>query len=371
MEKLFIRMMILTKGLLILADGTVFHGQLFGAKQTIRGEVVFNTSMTGYQEILTDPAYFGQIIMFTTPTIGSYGINRDDFETITPFAKGMIVKELSDAPSNFRSEDTLESFLQSYQMTGISGIDTRQLMRHIQTHGTMNGMITQTVSEDNIGQIVEQLKSYTIKNSVEQTSIAKPYVVPGRGKRIVLIDLGMKHGILRELTKRDCHITVVPYNYSKEKIVRLKPDGVLLSSGPGNPLEVHETIKTIETLKGQFPMFGIGLGHQIIAIAFGATVKKSTTGYRGTSYPVMDLTTNQTVMTTQNNSYIVTEQSLAKTNLQKSHINLHDQTIAGLKHKQLPIFSVQFYPEGSPGPEDSIHLFDHFLQLIAKRKREG
>jgi len=364
-------MIILTKGQLILADGTVFYGQLFGAKQAIQGEVVFNTSMTGYQEILTDPAYYGQIIMFTTPTIGSYGINRDDFETITPFASGIIVKELSDEPSNFRNEETLENFLQSYEMTGISGIDTRQLMRHLQMNGTMNGTITQAVSEEETAQIVNKLQEHLEINSVEQTSIAKPYVVPGRGKRIVLIDLGMKHGILRELTKRDCHVTVVPYNYTAEEITRLKPDGILLSSGPGNPLSVKETIHSVKELKEQLPIFGIGLGHQILAIAHGATVKKSKTGYRGTSYPVKQLATNQTVMTTQNNNYLVSEERLADINLEITHINLHDQTIAGLKHKHLPLFSVQFYPEGSPGPEDSIHLFDHFLQLIANRKREG
>lgn len=364
-------MMTLTKGQLILEDGTVFDGELFGAQKTIRGEVVFHTSMTGYQEILTDPAFFGQIIMFTAPTIGSYGINRDDFETITPFAKGLVVKELSNDPSNFRSEETLDSFLKSFQMTGIRGIDTRQLMRHIQEQGTMNGMITQTVSDTDRKEIVAQLKSYTIDQSVEQTSIAKPYVVPGRGQRIVLIDLGMKHGILRELTKRDCHITVVPYNYSEEKIIRLKPDGVLLSSGPGNPLDVQDTIKTVKKLRERLPMFGIGLGHQIIAIAFGATIEKSKAGYRGTSYPVKNLTTGKTVMTTQNNSYLVKERSLKETGLLISYRNLHDRTIAGLKHEYLPIITVQFYPEGSPGPEDSIHLFDDFLQLIEIKKREG
>ena len=364
-------MITLTNGQLILADGTVFHGQLFGDRQAIDGEVVFNTSMTGYQEILTDPAYFNQIIMFTNPTIGSYGINRDDFETIIPFAKGIIIKELSHEPSNFRHEETLGSFLKSYEMTGIHGIDTRLLMRHIQTKGTMYGTITPTVSDAEVTTIVSQLADRREVKGVEHTSIAKPYVVPGRGKRIVLIDLGLKHGILRELTKRDCHITVVPYNYTAAEIIRLKPEGILLSSGPGNPLLVKETIATIKELYYKLPIFGIGLGHQILAIACGATVKKSKTGFRGTSYPVKQLATNQTVMTTQNNSYLVTDEQLASSGLKVTHINLHDETIAGLSHQKYPLFSVQFYPEGSPGPEDSLYLFDHFLKLIANRKCEG
>lgn len=357
----------LTKGQLILADGSIFQGQLIGHQQAIDGEVVFNTSMTGYQEILTDPAYFDQIILFTQPMIGSYGINRDDFETIIPFAKGIIVKELSDQPSNFREEGTLESFLQDHQMTGITGIDTRMLTRHIQEKGAMRGKIIPATDSPKVELIVESLNEPVETQAVEQTSTAKPYVIPGRGQRIVLIDLGMKHGLSRELTKRDCHITVVPYDYTVEEIERLKPDGILLSSGPGNPTLLTETIQTVKDLLGKYPMFGIGLGHQVIGLACGAEIKKSSSGYRGTSYPVKELENNKTVMTTQNNSYLVTKDQLETTELKVTHINLHDQTIAGLQHKKYPVFSVQFYPEGSPGPEDSIYLFDQFLQLIANR----
>lgn len=359
----------LTKGQLILADGSIFHGQLIGHKQPIEGEVVFNTSMTGYQEILTDPAYFDQIILFTQPVIGSYGINRDDFETIIPFAKGIIVKELSEQPSNFREEGTLEQFLKDHQMTGISGIDTRMLTRYIQANGTMRGTIVPETTASNIESIIDTLNKPVVINAVEQTSTAKPYVIPGRGQRIVLIDLGMKHGLSRELTKRDCHITVVPYDYTAEEIERLKPDGILLSSGPGDPNLLTETIQTIKKLLSKYPMFGIGLGHQLIGLACGATVEKSTSGYRGTSYPVKELENNKTVMTTQNNSFLVVDDRLNDTNLKVTHTNLHDDTIAGLKHTKYPVFSVQFYPEGSPGPEDSIYLFDQFLNLIVKETR--
>lgn len=359
----------LTKGQLILEDGTIFQGKLFGAEKSLSGEVVFNTSMTGYQEILTDPAYYGQMIMLTNPAAGSYGINRDDYETVTPFARGLIVKELSEEPSNFRSEGTLDDFLRTNNITGISGIDTRQLMRHLRSSGPLRGRIT-AIEDTKIEQTINELKAMTKEVAVKYTSISKPYVVPGRGKRIVLVDLGMKHGVLRELTKRGCHITVVPYNYSAENISQLKPEGILLSSGPGNPELIEETIQMIRDLVEHLPMFGIGLGHQLIALALGAQVKRAKVGYYGTSYPVKQLGTDQTVMVTQNNSYLVERQSLEQTELQLTHINLNDETVAGLKHKNHPVFSVQFYPEGSPGPEDSIHLFDEFLQLIEKMERE-
>lgn len=347
---------------LILEDGTVFHGERFGHHGHTKGEVVFNTSMTGYQEVLTDPAYYGQMVMLTNPSIGNYGINRDDFETIAPFIRGLIVKEICHHPSNFRSDESLDSFLKAHEISGISGIDTRQLMRHIRTHGTMNGYITS--AHDPIGVTVEKLKEIPEENVVHHTSTVKPYVVPGRGKRIVLVDLGMKHGIMRELTKRDCHVTVVPYNYSATNILRLKPDGILLSSGPGNPMLVSETIQMVKDIVNKVPLFGIGLGHQIFALACGASTEKLKTGHRGTSYPVKNIEHNQTVMTAQNHSFVVTNESLTNTDLQVTHINLHDETIAGLKHSSYKAFSVQFYPEGSPGPEDSIDIFDHFLQAI-------
>lgn len=359
----------MTKVQLVLEDGSVFHGERFGHQPSVYGEVVFNTSMTGYQEVLTDPAYYGQIVMLTYPSIGNYGINRDDFETISPFVRGLIVKEVCQTPSNFRSDESLDSFLKAHNISGISGIDTRQLIRHLRTHGTMKGYISSL--DRPVDEIVDELKQLPEQSIVKHTSIIKPYVVPGRGKRVVLVDLGMKHGIMRELTKHDCHVTVVPYNYSAESILRLKPDGVLLSSGPGNPEFVSETIHMVKEIVDKVPLFGIGLGHHIFALACGAKTEKLRLGQRGTSYPVKHIEKNKTVMTSQNNSYTVNQESLYRTNLQVTHINLNDQTIAGLKHKLYPAFSVQFYPEGSPGPEDSVNLFDHFLHMIQQSRRKS
>lgn len=353
----------MSKRQLVLENGSVFEGVGFGSEQAISGELVFNTAMTGYQEAISDPAYYGQIVMMTYPLIGNYGINRDDFETVAPFVNGIVVKEACDHPSNFRSDETMSSFLKAHQIPGISGIDTRQLMRIIRANGTLKARITKPIeSPEAIIKQLRELKAET--DQVKQTSTLRPYVVPGRGIRIVLVDFGMKHGILRELTKRNCHVTVVPYNYNADQISRLKPDGILLTSGPGNPENVQDSIQMVKELIDSFPLFGIGLGHQIFALACGAKVEKMSFGHRGANYPVKDLEQDKTLITSQNHSYTVSESSIAKTSLSVTQKVLNDGTIAGIKHTTRPAFSVQYYPESSPGPEDTNYLFDHFLDVV-------
>jgi len=353
----------MTKRQLILEDGTVFTGTAFGSSDTSIGEVIFNTGMTGYQEVISDPNYYGNIAVMTYPSIGTYGINRDDFESITPFIKGMIVKELNDEPSNFRSEESLHTFLQEHRIPGIAGIDTRMLTRILRKKGTMKGIITD-LHHSKEGALKDLSVEKEEQLPVKETSITKPYIVPGQDTRIVVIDLGMKHSILHELMKRNCHVTVVPYDYSLENILRFKPDGVLISNGPGNPANIAHTIATVKTLIGKIPLFSIGLGHQIFAIACGAKTSKLKVGHYGVNYPVKDETNQKSWITTQSRHYIVEENSLKNTDLQITFRSLNDNTIEGLMHKKHPAFSVQFNPEGAPGSNETGFLFDEFLQMI-------
>ncbi|WP_164669076.1 carbamoyl phosphate synthase small subunit [Virgibacillus doumboii] len=357
----------MTERQLILEDGTVFKGKGFGSDVNLTGEIVFNTGMTGYQEVISDPSYCGQIVTMTYPLVGNYGINRDDFETVTPFIHGFVVKELCEQPSNFRSDETLDEYLKANNIPGISGIDTRKLTKIIRKNGTMKAMITD--ADDSFDEHFEKVKNLPYQtNQVKMTSAVKPYVVPGRGMRIVLVDFGMKHGILRELTKRNCHVTVVPYNYSAEYILRLKPDGIMLTNGPGDPKDVPESIEMIKTVLGQIPLFGICLGHQLLALACGGDTEKMKFGHRGANHPVKDLEKNKTYMTSQNHSYAVTHDSLAHTDLVITQQALNDDSVEGVRHTFYPAFSVQYHPESSPGPEDTNHLFDAFLQMITETK---
>ncbi|MFD2638206.1 carbamoyl phosphate synthase small subunit [Piscibacillus salipiscarius] len=349
---------------LILEDGSVFQGKAFGAPvQEKFGEVVFNTGMTGYQETLSDPSYCDQFVVMTYPLIGNYGINRDDFETITPSISGLIVKQATEYPSNFRKEWSLNDYFKQKNIPGLSDIDTRRLVKTIRERGTMKGVMVDSI--ENLSEIESNLNDFTYRNDqVKRVSTVKPYVVPGKGERIVLVDFGMKHGILKEFTERHCHVTVVPYNTSSDEILQLKPDGVMLSNGPGNPKDVQEGIDLVKGLMGKVPVFGICLGHQLIALACGADTHKMKFGHRGGNHPVKDLRTKEVWMTSQNHGYAVTPESLGQTSLTITQTALNDGTIEGLEHEQYDMFSVQYHPEASPGPQDSNQLFDLFLSRI-------
>ena len=354
---------------LILEDGTVFIGTGFGADEEKIGEVVFNTGMTGYQEILSDPSYCGQIVTLTYPLIGNYGINRDDFETITPAIAGFVVKEVADLPSNWRCELTLDEYFKINNIPGIAGIDTRKLTRIIRQHGTLKGAITSIDSKPE--EIIEQLKSTELRrDQVKQVSTKSAYPSPGRGPRVVLVDYGMKHGILRELNNRGCDVVVVPYNVTAKEVLNLSPDGIMLSNGPGDPKDVPEAIEMIQGVQGKVPLFGICLGHQLFALANGADTAPLKFGHRGSNHPVKELATGKVAITSQNHGYTVQEESIKETPLEVTHVALNDGTVEGLKHEEYPAFTVQYHPEASPGPEDANGLFDQFINMILAAKAE-
>ncbi len=350
---------------LILEDGTIFTGEGFGSNKDITGEVVFTTGMTGYQETLSDPSFCGQIVTFTYPLIGNYGINRDDFETIQPAVKALVVKEAADFPSNFRSEFSIDEYLKMKDIPGISGIDTRKLTRIIRKYGALKGAI---VSADaNAEEVVHRLQATVLPtDQVAQVSTKSAYPSPGRGFRVVLIDFGMKHGILRELNNRDCDVTVVPHDTTGEQIMQFKPDGIMLTNGPGDPKDVPYAIETVKYLIGKVPVFGICLGHQLFALASGADTFKLKFGHRGSNHPVKDLETGRTALTSQNHGYAVDEETIKNTDLKVTHLALNDGTVEGLAHKTYPAFTVQYHPEASPGPEDDNILFDRFIDMMKK-----
>lgn len=354
---------------LILEDGSVFVGKAFGSEIEKSGEVVFNTGMTGYQEILSDPSYCAQIVTLTYPLIGNYGINRDDFESINPSVHGLIVKEATHAPSYWRNEMTIDELLRIKGIPGLEGIDTRKLTKLIRANGTLKGKLC-SMNVD-VNKVVADLKDTPLKrDQVDQVSIKAPYASPGRGYRIVLVDFGMKHGILRELTKRKCDVVVVPYYTTAEEILRLNPDGIMLSNGPGDPKDVPEAIEMIKSVSGKIPLFGICLGHQLFALACGADTEKMKFGHRGSNHPVMEVNTGKVAITSQNHGYTVSPGTLQNTALVVTHKAVNDETIEGVKHSEHAAFGVQYHPEASPGPEDSNELFDDFIAMISATKGE-
>lgn len=360
------------KRYLVLEDGTIFEGTAFGSENASIGETVFTTGMTGYQETISNPSGFGQIVVMTYPLIGNYGINRDDYESIEPAINGLVVRELCEEPSNFRSTMTLGDLLELKGIPGIEGIDTRMLTRILRQKGSLKGKLTAAGEEINGSETAAEVASYeTPKNLVAMISTKKPYPSPGRGKRVVVIDYGLKHGLLRELNKRDYDVIVMPFDASTKEILALVPDGILLSNGPGNPKDVGDAVETIKQLIGKAPIFGIGLGHQLLALSYGAETMKMKIGHSGGNYPVKDLLTGRTELTSQSHGYHVDEASIDTSKLEITHRALNDNSVEGLRNQNDHTFSVQFHPEASPGPEDSKHLFDRFEELMNACNGEG
>ena len=367
------------KAVLLLEDGTVFEGRSFGARGQKCGEVVFNTSMTGYQEILTDPSYNEQIITMTYPLIGNVGTNKADWESRKVFARGLVVKENCDYPSNWRNTELLSRLLNRNGVVGLEGIDTRKLAKHIRTRGAMKGIISST--ELSIAKLKEKLKEYpglVGRDIVKDVTIKKPYVwdkgvinVLGRNQvtcekryKVVAFDYGIKQNILRLLCSHGCGVYVVPADTPPKEVFARKPDGVFLSNGPGDPAAVKYAIETVKELLGAVPIFGICLGHQILALALGAKTYKLKFGHRGANQPVKNLRTGKIEITSQNHGFCVDIDSIDKREVELTHINLNDNTLEGIRCKKLPAFSVQYHPEASPGPHDSNYLFATFTKLM-------
>ncbi|MFH1684573.1 MAG: glutamine-hydrolyzing carbamoyl-phosphate synthase small subunit [Candidatus Margulisiibacteriota bacterium] len=352
------------KAILALEDGTIFEGTAFGATGERVGEVVFNTSMTGYQEILTDPSYKGQIVTMTYPLIGNYGINTEDFESAKPHLSGFVVREASRIVSNWRASMSLDDFLKKHKIIGIEGIDTRALTLHIRSAGAMKGIIsTKDLDPQSLVRKAKESPGLVGIDLVKEVSCKKVYEWNEKGKyKVVLLDCGAKHNIMRDLAERDCQVTVVPAKTSAKKILSLKPDGVMLSNGPGDPAAVTYVIETVKKLIGKVPMFGICLGHQMLGLALGGKTYKLKFGHRGANQPVMDLRTRKVEITSQNHGFCVDLDSLNGKAIELTHLNLNDRTSEGLRHKKHPVFSVQYHPEASAGPHDSKYLFDEFIK---------
>ena len=357
------------KAFLILSDGNVFEGTSIGAEREVISEIVFNTSMTGYLEVLTDPSYAGQAVVMTYPLIGNYGICYADEESGRPWPDGFIVRELSRVPSNFRSEDSIQNFLKENNIPGIAGIDTRALTKILREKGTMNGMIT-TNENYNLDEILPKLKEYTTGKVVEKVTCEEKYVLPGDGFKVALMDFGAKRNIARSLNKRGCEVTVYPALTTAEEILAANPDGIMLSNGPGDPKECVSIIKEIKKLyDSDVPIFAICLGHQLMALATGADTHKMKYGHRGANHPVKDLQTGKVYISSQNHGYAVENDSLPEGEAKVLYVNANDGTCEGIRYLNEPAFSVQFHPEACGGPHDTDFLFDEFIALIDTNKK--
>lgn len=349
------------EGKLVLADGSEFYGQILDEAAGC-GEVVFTTGMTGYQEVLTDPSYCGQIVVMTYPLIGNYGVVSQFDQSRQPFVRGFVIDQLCEQPSNCRTEGTLAEYLEQRGIPCLYGVDTRAVTKVIRVHGTMRGAIVPRNATK------AEIKSLMAKDNqnglVKQVTTDKITHIPANGPRVVVMDFGIKANILRSLHKAGCDLYVVPADIDAAGIRALKPDGIFLSNGPGDPTAIMDVVETIKALLTYKPIFGICLGHQLLALALGAQTYKLKFGHRGSNHPVRNLTTGRVHITSQNHGYAVVEESLAGLDLEVTHRAVNDGTIEGMRHKSLPIFSVQFHPEASPGPDDSEYLFDQFMALL-------
>ena len=355
------------KAFLILEDGTVFTGTSIGSTRDMISEIVFNTSMTGYLEVLTDPSYAGQAVVMTYPLIGNYGITPD-MESLKAWPDGYIVRELSRMPSNFRCEGTIQDFLKKYDIPGIAGVDTRALTKILREKGTMNGMITTNENYD-LDEVISKLKNYKVEGVVSKVTCAEKYVLEGTGKKVALLDLGAKKNIAKSLNDRGCEVTVYPADTTAEEIIASNPDGIMLPNGPGDPAECTSIIKEIKKLyETDIPIFAICLGHQLMALATGGTTYKLKYGHRGGNHPVKDLQTGRVYISSQNHGYVVDEDKIDPNVAVPAFKNVNDGTNEGLAYVGKNIFTVQFHPEACPGPQDSGYLFDRFLEMMGGEK---
>ncbi len=356
--------------ILALEDGTIFKGKSFGTAGERFGEVVFNTSMTGYQEIVTDPSYKGQIVVMTYPLIGNYGVNSEDVESCKPFIEGFVVKEYSKIASNWRSRKSLSEYFKENNIVGIEGVDTRALTLHIREKGAMKAVLSTTDSDEK--SLVKKARNspgLVGRDLVKEVICSKPYEWSKKGKfKVVALDCGIKLNMLRILEKKDCRVSVVPATTSSSEILKLKPDGLLLSNGPGDPAALPYIVNTVKELLDKLPIFGICLGHQMLGQAFGGKTYKLKFGHHGANQPVKDLKTDKVSITVQNHGFCVDMDSLNKKDIELTHVNLNDNTPEGLRHRRLPVFSVQFHPESCAGPHDAEYLFDDFIKMMGKEK---
>jgi len=367
------------KAFLALEDGLIFEGESFGAEGETYGEVVFNTSLTGYQEILTDPSYKGQMVAMTYPHIGNYGVNEDDEESRHPWVEGFIVRELSPIVSNYRSEISLDEYMKKHKIIGIQEIDTRKLVKHLRDHGAKKGVIS-TIDHDpkSLVKKAKESRSLVGVDLVKEVTCKAPYNFKDpltRGfewggadtkkkYKVVAVDCGIKKNILRKLNQHGFEVDVVPASATADEILKRNPDGIFLSNGPGDPAAIPYVIETVRNLIGKKPIFGICLGHQILGQALGGTTSKLKFGHRGGNHPVMDLETRKVEITSQNHGFVVDMDSIKNEEVEATHVNLNDRTLEGLKHKKHPVFSVQYHPENAPGPHDSDYLFQRFYKLV-------
>ena len=356
------------KAFLILEDGHVFKGTSIGSTRDVISEIVFNTSMTGYLEVMTDPSYAGQAVCMTYPLQGNYGICHEDMESLHPWPDAYIVHELSRMPSNFRSDDTIQNFLVENDIPGISGIDTRALTKILREKGTMNGMIT-TNENYNLDEVLPKIKEYKVTGVVKKVSCKEKKMLKGDKYNVALLDIGAKNNIAESLNKRGCNVTVLPCDTSAEEIIAMNPDGIMLSNGPGDPKECVYQIEQIKKLyNSDIPIFAICLGHQLMALATGADTKKMKYGHRGGNHPVKDLDSGHVYISSQNHGYMVDGDTVNPEIAKVAFVNVNDKTVEGLRYKNKNIFTVQFHPEACPGPLDSGYLFDRFMDMMKGAK---